>query len=198
MAEDSTFDKAYYDRYYRNPQTRVASEESVSVLADFVCGYLLHIGQPVEHVIDLGCGLGHWRPAIARHFPDADYVGVEFSEYLCEEYGWRHGSVVDFKSRKKADLVVCQGVLQYLPDDACEQAIENLAKLCRGALYLEALTQQDWEANVDQDVTDGAVHLRKGAWYRRRLGQHFVNCGGGVFLGAASPAALFELERLDG
>ena len=197
MPNPPAFGKAYYDHYYRDPATRVASEESVQVLADFVCNYLVHIGQPVEHVIDLGCGLGFWQAAIHKHYPEASYVGVEYSEYMCETHGWTRGSVVDFKSRHKADLVICQGVLQYLPDDACQRAIKNLARLSRGALYLEALTKRDWQENVDQEVTDGDVHLRTGAWYRKRLAPDFRNCGGGVYLTDNSPAALFELEYLD-
>ena len=53
------------------------------------------------------------------------------------------------------------------------------------------------DASEPNDVTDGAVHLRSGAWYRRHLANHFTNCGGGVFLADRSDAALFELERLD-
>ncbi len=196
MTDTSVFDKSYYDRYYRDPATRVATEESVQVLADFVCNYLIHIGQPIDYVIDLGCGLGFWQAAIRNHFPAATYLGVEYSEYLCKSHGWKQGSAVNFKSRQKADLVICQGVLQYLPDEDCEQAIENLAKLSRGALYLEALTKADWQENVDREVTDGNVHLRSASWYRKRLAKNFSNCGGGVYLGANSPAAMFELEYL--
>ena len=178
MPDTTAFGKNYYDRYYRDAATQVASQESVHVLADFACSYLTHIGQPVERVIDLGCGLGFWRAAIRKHFPDASYVGVEYSEYLCEAYGWTQGSATDFKTRRKADLLICQGVLQYLPDDACEQAIENFAKLSRGALYLEALTLRDWQENVDQEATDGDVYLRTGEWYQERLAEDFRNCGG--------------------
>ena len=197
MSESFAFDQKYYERFYRDPKTRVATQEGTDRLADFVCAYLIHIGQSVRQVLDLGCGLGYWRDAIARHLPAATYTGVEVSSYLCETMGWTEGSVVDFKSRRRFDLLICQGVLQYLTDDECEAAIANLAKLCRGALYLEALTEQDWAENCDQSVTDGAVHLRSGAWYRRLLGEHFTNCGGGVFLADRSDANLFELERLE-
>ena len=166
----------------------------MQVLADYACNYLIHIGQPVERVLDLGCGLGFWRAAIREHFPDASYVGVEYSEYLCESHGWTRGSATNFKTRLKADLLICQGVLQYLPDDACEQAIENFARLSRGALYLEALTLRDWQENVDQEATDGDVYLRTGAWYQERLQKNFRNCGGGIFLTDKSPASMFELE----
>jgi SAM-dependent methyltransferase len=194
---ESTFDAAYYDRFYRHPKTRVASQESTLVLARFVAAYLEHIGQTVDHVIDLGCGLGHWREGIRRHFPQASYVGVEYSPYLCETLGWVRGSVVDFKSRRKADLVICQGVLQYLSESACRRAIANLARLSRGAVYVEALTEEDWEENCEQELTDGDVHLRSGRWYRKELGRYFSNCGGGLFLSENSDGMLFELERLD-
>lgn len=197
MADSSTFDQDYYDRFYRNPKTRVASLTITLQLADFVCSYLKHIGQPVRNVLDMGCGLGFWREAILVHYPDAKYTGVEVSPYLCEEFGWKNGSVATYRGRGKADLVVCQGVLQYLTDSECRDAIANLGRLTRGVLYLEALTIQDWEENCDQAVTDGNVHLRSGAWYRRHLAKSFTNCGGGVFLADSSDANLFELERLD-
>ena len=197
MPQLSTFDQNYYDRFYRDPKTCVTTEATTHRLADFVCCYLKHIGQPVRKVLDLGCGLGYWREGVQRHFPDADYTGVEVSAYLCKELGWKRGSVVDYRGRGRADLVVCQGVLQYLTDAECRDALANLARLSRGALYLEALTTQDWEENCDQTVTDSAVHLRSGAWYRRHLAKSFTNCGGGVFLADSSDATLFELERLD-
>ncbi len=62
---------------------------------------------------------------------------------------------------------------------------------------LEALTIEDWDQNCDRQRSDGKVHLRSGSWYRRRLREHFVNCGGGLFLAKESPASCFELERLE-
>jgi cyclopropane fatty-acyl-phospholipid synthase-like methyltransferase len=191
------FDSGYYDRFYRDPATRVTTGSTVMTLAAFVAAYLEHIGQPVRNVLDIGCGLGLWQPAVERFFPGARYTGVEFSEHTCEEYGWEQGSVVDYRPRRRADLVVCQGVLQYLGDRDCRLAIANLARMCRGALYLEVLTARDWEENCDRDATDGSVYLRSAAFYRKQLAEHFVNCGGGVFLAEESPATLFELERLD-
>jgi len=145
-------------------------------------------------VLDLGCGVGHWERVTRRVFPEADYTGVEISEYLCRELGWEHGSVVDWDG-EGADLVVCHGVLQYLNARDCRRAIRNLARLTEGALYLEVLTQEDWEHNVDRSVTDGNVFLRESAWYRRELARRFIPCGGGLFLPKDTPAVLFELER---
>ena len=194
------FDKAYYDRFYRDPSTRVHTLVDIETLGRFVFGYLRVMGIEVRRMADLGCGLGHWRDVAAVHQPKARYVGVEISEYVCDELGWTHGSVVDFSDRHDFDLVVCQGVLQYLTHRECAAAVANLGELCRGALYLEALTKRDWEQNCDRTRTDAGdgVHLRTGAWYRRHLAAAgFIAAGGGLFVKKDSPAVLYELETLD-
>lgn len=186
------FDAAYYQRYYGTLQLAAG----VETLVRFVCAYLDHLGVTVDEVLDFGCGQGFWRAPLLRAYPHARYVGIELSEHACETYGWTRGSVVDHVHGRKADLVVCQGVLQYLSDEQADLAIRNLAGHTRGALYLEALTQEDWDQNCDRTATDGDVHLRSGAWYRERLAAHFLNCGGGLFVPHDSSAVLFELERL--
>lgn len=196
MANDRRFDRAYYRRFYEDRRTAVGSAAATARLCGFVAAYVRYLGLPVRSVLDLGCGLGWWRPALKAHWPRASYLGVEFSTYLCERHGWTHGSAVDFDPGRQFDLVICQGVLQYLDDRAAASALRNLARLCRSALYLEALTQRDWRQNVDRRVTDGAVNLRPGVWYRRRLARAFVNCGGGVFVRRTAGASLFELETL--
>ena len=50
--------------------------------------------------------------------------------------------------------------------------------------------------HCDQRCTDGAVHLRKDAWYRTRLLRHFRACGGGVFLHKDAAPVLFTLETV--
>jgi SAM-dependent methyltransferase len=191
-----SFDRAYYDRYYGNEKTRVAGQKDIDRLAAFVCAYLRQIELPVRRVLDAGCGLGFWGNAIRREFASASYEGVEVSEYLCRKLGWSQGSVVDYDTATPFDLVICQGVLQYLTHAKADRAITNLARLCRGALYLEALTREDWDQHCDQSRTDGDVYLRKGDWYRERLDEYFVNCGGGLFVRRTAPVVLYDLETL--
>jgi SAM-dependent methyltransferase len=188
------FDQRYYDRYYRTRATRVTSEREVALLGDFVFAYLRHLGQPVKRVLDAGCGLGFWRGVLQRHHPKARYTGLEYSTYLCETLGWTRGSIADYRPRGRFDLVICQGVLQYLTDPQAARAIDNLARVCRGALYLEVLTREDWRDNCDRSATDGAVHLRSAMWYRRRLARHFRSAGGGLYLHRDSGAVLYALE----
>jgi SAM-dependent methyltransferase len=191
------FDKAYYDRFYRDARTKVATRTERMALGRFVASYLAHVGQPVASVLDLGCGVGAWRGVARAVFEGARYTGVEVSRYLCREYGWEHGSVIEYRAASTYDLVICHGVLQYLSAREARRAVTNLHRLCGGALFLEALTAEDWERNCDRSVTDGDVYLRPAAWYRRELARYFTNCGGGVFLSPRSPAVLYELEKLE-
>lgn len=194
MAAMRTFDKRYYDRFYGRNGPRRREIDDTQRLCDFVCAYLRQIRQPVRRVIDIGCGLGLWREPLSKHFPHARYHGVEFSQYLCDKYGWEHGSVVDYQSRHPADLVICQDTIQYLPDRDAATAIRNLARLTRGALYLSVPTAADWDENVDPSISDADVYKRKVSWYRKRLKPLFLNLGGGVFLPRDTSRVLWELE----
>lgn len=189
------FDRRYYQRYYFDLKTRVHGPKELGRLGTFVCAYLKYLQQPVRTVLDVGCGIGLWRPVVQRHFPRAEYTGVEVSPYLCRKYGWQRGSVVDYRAGEPSDLVICQSVLQYLDAPAARRAIQNLARHCAGALYLEVPTPRDWIETCDQERTDDRMFLRSAAWYRRELRKYFTSCGGGLFLARDSPVILYTLER---
>lgn len=193
----SIFDEAYYRRYYENPRTAVISRADVERLAKFVLHYLAYLHVPVRTVLDIGCGIGLWKSVLESHSGKISYTGLEISRYLCDKYGWMHGSVVDFSSRQKYDLVICQGVLPYLDEGEAAAALRNISKVCRGALYLEAVTREDRRNGViDTDKTDGKIHLRRAEWYRKQIRKYFIGCGGGLFFPKNSRAALFELEKI--
>jgi chemotaxis methyl-accepting protein methylase len=103
--------------------------------------------------------------------------------------------VIDHQPRKPYDLVVCYDVLQYLDDREAARAIVNFNRLTCAALYVSALTHEDWRDNCDRSKTDRAVHLRPGAWYRRRLRRHFTYLGFGVWLRKGVTAILWDMER---
>jgi trans-aconitate methyltransferase len=193
----TNFDSAFYRRFYHDPRTRVHSAAEIQRLATFVFAYLDYLRVPVRRVLDLGCGVGRWQREVATHHPRATYTGVETSEYLREKYGWDRGSVTDYRGRGRYDLVICQSVLQYLEDADAHRAIANIARLCRGALYLEAPTRDDLQRNADRATTDRNIHRRTAAWYRAIIQSHFRAIGGGVFLPLDSPVVLYELEGLE-
>lgn len=199
MVKAERFDADYYRKFYRDRSTRVSDRAAVRKLARFVAGYMSYLELPVRSVLDVGCGLGLWQQQAATQWPRARYFGVEQSSFLCEQHGWTQASIVDLdpttlRRSGKFDLIICQGVLQYLGDRDAARAIRNLAEWCTGALYLEALTQRDWDEHCDRARTDGAVNLRAGSWYRRRLRRHFHECGGGLYASRDAGVTLFELE----
>ena len=150
---------------------------------------------PVRRILDAGCGIGLLRSPFREFLPRARYTGLEASDYLCGRFGWTSGSVADFTPRQPFDLVICYDVLQYLPDAEAARAIANFSRLSRAALYVSALTTEDWRNNCDRSRTDRHVHLRNGGWYRRRLQKSFRYVGFGIWVRKNVTAILWEMER---
>lgn len=189
------FDAAYYHRYYVSPRTRVTTQARMERRAATVAALVRHLEVPVRTILDAGCGLGWFRAPLLNAFPDAKYVGLEVSPYLCERYGWVRSSLDAYRPRGRFDLVVCHDVLQYFSDRDAARAMANLARLCRGALYFHAMTLEDWRYNVDRDGTDKVREPRPAQWYRSRLARHFAHAGFGVHVRRGLRLEQWELER---
>lgn len=190
------FGEAFYRRFYLDPRTRVATRAEFRLRARLIGAFLRHARLPVRTILDAGCGLGYFRAPLLAEWPRARYTGLEVSEYLCRRYGWVQGSLAEYGPAERFDLVVCHDVLQYLAAREAAAALRNLGELCRGVLYCNALTEEDWRLNCDRRTTDRDVHLRPAAWYRRRLAPAFLNVGSCCFVHRDAPVHLWELERL--
>jgi SAM-dependent methyltransferase len=188
------FDQDYYQRFYYNPRTAVTSRAEMRARGRMIAACVEYVGLPVKSILDAGCGVGLLKAPLTRAFPAAQYVGLEYSEYLCKRYGWRQGSVASLRTRERFDLVVCYDVLQYLGVPEARRAIANLSRVCRGALYFGALTTEDWRDNCDQSRTDRIPGLRPGAWYRRELKRAFRPVGCGVWLKRNVSLTLWDLD----
>ena len=198
-ASATIFDEAYYQRFYFDKKTSVVDPAHVDRLGAFVGAYLQYLRVPVRRVLDVGCGIGLWKGLIARHFPEASYQGVEISDYLCQRYGWQQGSVVDYAASEPFDLVICQGVLPYLSPPDLRRALANLGRLSRGALYVEAVSREDYEQDIiDEDLTDARLFRHRAELYRRGLAEHALELGGGVWLSRQAQVPLFALEHVGG
>ena len=170
------FDKAYYDRFYRNPDTRAVTPAAARRQAEFIAAYLRYLEVPVKRILDIGCGTGTVLRALGSAFPRARSTGVEFSSYLCERYGWVRDrwSII---GRPVSRSGVCNDVLAYLDDTECAFAIENLAAICAGALFLGVLTLEDL-ALCDRRRTDAAQIPRPAELVRERLSRYFMSYRG--------------------
>jgi SAM-dependent methyltransferase len=193
-AKRAQFDRAYYQRYYFDPCTAVASRSEMRARARLIAAFAAHAGLPVRRILEAGCGTGLLRAELLRLLPRAHYVALESSAYLCQRYGWREGRIEEYRSRAPFDLVICYDVLQYLAATAAQRALANFGRVCRGVLYFTALTRHDYEHNCDQSRTDAGVHLRSAEWYRRRLRRQFSEVGVGFWVRRGAPLTLWELE----
>ena len=189
------FDREYYRQFYLDPRTAVISRAEMRERAGLIAAYARHIGLPVRSILDAGCGIGLLRAPLRRAFPRAAWTGLEYSEYLCQRYGWTQGSLATFRA-EPFDLVVCYDVLQYLDDRTAVRALANLGRLCQGALYFSVLTAGDWRRNADRSRTDGdGVRLRPASWYKSRLARQFRPLGGGLLARRGYDPLLWELEK---
>ena len=107
--------------------------------------------------------------------------------------------MLDYRASAPFDLVICQGVLPYLNAADAQAAMRNLARLSQGALYVEAVTREDWEQDiVDQTLTDTRQYRHRAQLYRRTLAEGFTEIGGGLWLSHRAEVPLFALEHMGG
>ena len=190
-------DAAYYERFYESKKTRVLDKAQVAHLALGVTEMVKWFGGDLRAVLDIGAGTGMWRDWFASHRPNVRYVSTDSSEYACKRYGHVQRDIASWRGKRKYDLVICQGVLPYLESRAVGAAIENMATMCRGFLYLEAATSRDLREHCDQSRTDGAMRWRPLKFYRSRLAPHFLTVGAGLFYIREGPLVFYELESAE-
>ena len=191
-----TFDEGYYQRFYKSKKTRVSSPEQVAHLCEGTVGMIRWFGGDVATVLDVGAGVGLWRDWFQAHVRGVKYRSTEISDYACKAYGHEKRDIATWRTKEKFDLVVCQGVLPYLSDRDAASALENLAAMTRGFLYLEAITRRDLDDVCDRDLTDVHVHERPGSFYLTRLDRYFTRLGCGLFYKKEGPLLFYELESL--
>jgi hypothetical protein len=197
----AAFDASYFRRFYESRRSRVYGSEQIDHLASGVTGLVQWFGGELERVLDVGAGIGLWRDWFSSHMPDVDYRSIDVSPYACAKYGHEQRDISRWRARgargarEKFDLVICQGVLPYLDDAACTRAIGNMAAMCRGFLYVEAITARDLRDVCDRSRTDVTVRARPASFYRRLLAKKFEPVGCGLYHVLGGHAVFYDLER---
>jgi SAM-dependent methyltransferase len=198
------YDKAYFDKWYRHPRHRVKTTLDMTRQLRFVIAateYLLD--RPVRRVLDVGCGEGNWRAVLKQLRPGVRYYGVDGSAYAVRRYGKRRnirlGTFATLGSLGLPghfDLVLCLGVINYLPASEFRAGLLQIAALLDGVAYFEIFTRAD-EATGDFTKE----YARWPGWYRREIRRGaFVPLGMHLYLpkALAWPAASLERSELRG
>jgi SAM-dependent methyltransferase len=189
------FDASYFRRFYESRRSRVYGRDQIDHLARGVTGFAGWFGCDIERVLDVGAGTGLWGQWFRANMPEVQYRAIDVSDYACKKYGHERRDISQWRGRTKYDLVICQGVLPYLPDRACARAIAHMAAMCRGLLYVEAVTARDLREVCDRSRTDVRVLARPATFYRRNLARHFEPLGCGVHHVLGGDKLFYELER---
>lgn len=192
------YDRAYFDRWYRDPKTRVKSTSAIrrkAALALSVAEYYLE--RPVRTVLDVGCGEGNWLPALRSLREGVRYTGVDASSYAVGRYGkGRNLRLGTFDTLEEIgladdyDLIVCSDTLFYLPVDELKTGIASLASRAGGVAFLELYTGED--SLIGDFPKEG---LQSAAFYRRLLKSYgFLSVGSHCYLGPGMAERAMEME----
>jgi SAM-dependent methyltransferase len=149
-------------------------------------------------VLDVGAGEGNWLPVLRRLRPGIVYQGVDPSEYAVRRFGRRRnillgdlGSVDALPLAERYDLVIANGMLNYVSPDELRAGLPKLAARAGGMLYLELFTADD---EVKGDTRFAGV--QSAAWYRRAFrAAGLTGCGLHCYLPRDEAWRLAELER---
>ena len=176
-----TYDRAYFDRWYRNPRERVTTRAALERKIRMVISITEYIlGRPIRTVLDVGCGEAPWYPVLRRIRRDVRYTGVDSSEYVVARFGAarhvRRGSLADLDAMRlprRIDLIVCADVLQYVSTPELVRGLRSIRRLLGGVAYIETFTTEDGMVG-----DRGGWHERSAAQYRALLRQAgLTQCG---------------------
>ena len=197
------YDKAYFDKWYRNRQHRVRTPAQIRRIVAFTLASAEYVlDRPIRTVLDVGAGEGHWQPILASLRPRLRYVGVEPSAYAVGRFGARRGLRLGSVESLDAltlhdefpegfDLVICCGVLNYVPTKRLGTALEHLQRHTGGLAWLELFTKQD---DIEGDVAQ--LRPRSAAWYREKFrAADLVSCGLHLYAPSDRAAGLTALEQ---
>jgi SAM-dependent methyltransferase len=198
MAHPTRFNRAYFERWCRNPRTRVLDRVDIArrvALLTAIAEYLLE--RRVRSVLDVGCGEGNWRAPLLALRPRIRYTGVDPSEYAVRRFGHRRNitlgsteTLETIRLRGPFDMVIASGVLNFLSDTALSRAARVIARLTSGVAFLELFTTSD------DVIGDTRGWKRRSAVYYRRMlnAAGLVQCGPHCYVPRAVAQTLSALE----
>jgi len=191
------YDRAYFDRWYRDRGTRVNTHGEVRRKVQMaIASAEYFVRRQLRTVLDIGCGEGAWLPHLRALRPHVKYIGLDPSEYVVRRFGQsrniHQASFADLQSLglDVYDLVICSDVMHYVKDAELRAGVLAIADATDGVAYLEVLTKED------EIVGDLDSFIRRPAAFYRELfakaGMSYV--GPYLWLSPAFKDAVAELE----
>ncbi len=193
MKNANHFDSAYYRRFYEDADTAIVNADEAQREVSFVIAFCNYIGIGITRFADVGAGTGWWATEFAKQYPACKQIETfDSSRSACNSYGHRHTPVQRLPPRR-SDLVICRDVLRYVSNADIDEALRRLVRMCRGVLYVHAISSDD---DIDEDASDMQGIFRTTWFYRDRLlGAGMIDCGMGLFVSPRfTDFAYFTLE----
>ena len=192
-----SYDRAYFDRWYRQRPGHIAALARKVALAVAVAEYYLQ--RPIRSVLDVGCGEAAWRAPLLKLRPRLHYQGVDSSEYAVARHGRRRnialasfGQLDQLRFGAPADLLVCSDVMHYLPTAELRRGLGGFDELCDGIAFLEVYGRDD--AILGDTV---GFMKRPAAFYRKALvDAGLTPCGSHCYLSSHLRGQATKLEAL--
>lgn len=194
-----TYDRQYFDKWYRHPSHAVASPAELKrKVAMVVAQAEYYLARPIRNVLDIGCGEGTWRAPLRALRPHLDYRGLDASEYVVARYGRsrqlalaRFGQLEQLRFDARFDVIVCTDVLHYLKPAEIRAGLVGVGEMLEGVAFLEVFTSRDDVAGDKEGFIS-----RRPAWYLREFGKvGLLPCGSHGYLGPRLERHIAALER---
>ncbi len=194
-----TYDRAYFDKWYRNSEHAVGSTAALKrKVAMVVAQAEYYLGRPIRNVLDVGCGEGAWRAPLRALRPGIHYRGLDASEYVAMRYGRSRniglatfGQLAELRFDTRFDLIVCTDVLHYLKPAEIRAGLVGIGEMLEGIAFLEVFTTRD-----DVDGDREGFFARAPAWYLRAFHEvGLLSCGSHCYLGPRLERHIAALER---
>jgi SAM-dependent methyltransferase len=194
-----TYDRGYFDKWYRDPAHAVASPAELRrKVAMVVAQAEYYLGRPIANVLDVGCGEGSWRAPLRKLRPGIRYRGLDASEYAVSRYGRSRniglasfGQLEQLRFDARFDLIVCTDVLHYLAPAEIRAGLVGIGEMLEGIAFLEVFTSHDDPAGDRQGFRSRTPH-----WYLHEFHQAgLLPCGSHCYLGPRLERHIAALER---
>jgi SAM-dependent methyltransferase len=198
-AMPKTYDRAYFDKWYRDPLHAVGSPAELRrKVALCVAQAEYYLGRRITSVLDIGCGEGTWRAPLRALRPGIAYRGLDASEYVVSRYGRSRnlglasfGQLEHLRFDTRFDLIVCTDVLHYLKPAEIRAGLLGIGEMLEGVAFLEVFTSRDDVAGDHHGFVSRAP-----AWYLREFGKvGLLACGSHCYLGPRLERHIAALER---